>query len=228
VAATGQQGAADLAAKRHAMVERQLRARGIADRRLLGAFELIPREDFVRRRDRRRAYADEALSLRGGQTISQPYMVAALIEALELRGPERVLEVGTGSGYSTALLALLAAEVISIERIGELADSARARLAAAGVANAEVIEADGSLGWPAGAPYDAIAIHARVPGEPRSLLGQLRPGGRLIAPIATGLDETLTIFRRLDDDAGPQIQREELSRCRFVPLIGAEGYPEEG
>ena len=179
---------------------------------------------FVAEVDRDQAYADKALSIPGAQTISQPYMVAAIAEALELAGSELLLEVGTGSGYSAAILALLAGRVISVERLPELAASARDRLTAAGVINVEIVEADGSLGAPEEAPFDAIAVHARVPGRPQALLAQLAPGGRLVAPIASGLDEMLTRFRRTDDGSDPEYTVEELSRCRFVPLIGSEGY----
>src|SRR5262249_39615592 len=153
----------DFAARRSRMVERQLRARGIEDERVLEAMGRVPRELFVPRRHARHAYADSALPIGREQTISQPWIVADICQALELRGEERVLEVGTGSGYSTCVLALLAAEVLSVERHTELAESARATLTRLGVANAEVLVGDGTLGLPERAPFEAIAVHAAAP-----------------------------------------------------------------
>jgi protein-L-isoaspartate(D-aspartate) O-methyltransferase len=217
---------------RAAMVRTQLRARGIEDPRVLEAIAALPRELFLSADLADRAYDDRALPIAGGQTISQPWVVAAICQALELRGGERVLEVGTGSGYSTALLARLAGPgggVISIERIAELADGARERLAALGLTNVEVRLADGSLGAPgdaAGAGFDAIAVHAATP-LPRALLGQLAPGGRLVAPVVRGHDEDLRVVQR---PSGPQPDPDpaswpsrSLAAVRFVPLIGVEG-----
>ena len=208
------------------MVERQLRRRGIGDERVLAAMEEVPRELFVADAYRRRAYADSALPIEAGQTISQPWIVAAICQALELRGGERVLEVGTGSGYSTAVLARLAAEVISIERHAELAESAKRRLAELGVENAEVLVGDGSVGMPGRAPFDGIAVHATAPAPPRTLLTQLAPAGRLVAPVAADAVDVLTRYRR----EGEGFVEEAIGPCRFVPLIGAEGFhpPERG
>ena len=205
------------------MVERQLRRRGIGDERVLAAMEKVPRELFVADPYRRRAYADSALPIDAGQTISQPWIVAAISQALDLRGGERVLEVGTGSGYSTAVLARLAAEVISIERHAELAESARQRLAELGVDNAEVLVGDGTLGMPGRAPFDGIAVHATAPAPPRTLLAQLGPTGRLVVPLAADAVDVLTRFRR----DGEGFVEEVIGPCRFVPLIGEEGFGEE-
>jgi protein-L-isoaspartate(D-aspartate) O-methyltransferase len=202
------------------MVERQLRRRGIADERVLAAMGEVPRERFVPERFRRRAYADSALPIGEGQTISQPWIVAAICQALELSGSERVLEVGSGSGYSAAVLAHLAAEAIGIERHASLAAEARRALGALGVVNVELLVGDGSRGVPERAPFEAIAVHATAPAPPRTLLGQLADGGRLVVPIAADGADLLTVFRR----AGERLDREEIGPCRFVPLIGEEGF----
>jgi protein-L-isoaspartate(D-aspartate) O-methyltransferase len=223
-------GAAEFAAQRGEMVEWQLRRREIGDQRVLDAMASVPRELFVPERYRRRAYADSALPIGHGQTISQPWIVAAICEALALEGSERVLEIGTGSGYSAAVLALLAQEVITIERVEELAVAARELLAEIGVTNVEVVVADGSAGLPERAPYEAIAVHATAPAPPSSLIEQLSPGGRLVVPIATDTADILTVFRRLEGEVDPEtgqgLERTVIGPCRFVPLIGNEGYPE--
>jgi protein-L-isoaspartate(D-aspartate) O-methyltransferase len=222
--------AVEFAAQRADMVEWQLRRRGIHDPRVLNAMATVPRELFVPERYRRRAYADSALPIGHGQTISQPWIVAAIGEALALQGTERVLEVGTGSGYSAAVLGMVAGEVITIERVEELAAAARRQLAELGVANVEVVVADGSAGLPDHAPYEAIAVHATAPSPPATLIDQLAPGGRLVVPIATDAADMLTVFRRLegqvDPETGDGLQRTVIGPCRFVPLIGSEGYPE--
>jgi protein-L-isoaspartate(D-aspartate) O-methyltransferase len=204
------------------MVERQLRARGIGDERVLAAMARVPRERFVPGRWRRRAYDDGALPIGHGQTISQPWVVAAICQGLELRGSERVLEVGTGSGYSAAVLAFLAAEVVSVERIEALADDARAALAELGLADVEVIAAAASGGLADRAPFDAIAVHASAPALPPGLAAQLAPGGRLVIPIAADGADVLTAFRRPGDD--PELEEHVIGPCRFVPLIGREGF----
>jgi protein-L-isoaspartate(D-aspartate) O-methyltransferase len=209
--------------RRERMVERQLRRRGITDERVLAAMEEVPRELFVGETYRRRAYADSALPIDAGQTISQPWIVAAISQALELAGEERVLEVGTGSGYSTAVLARLAAEVISIERHAELAQSARQRLAELGVENAEVLVGDGSVGVRERGPFAGIAVHATAPTPPRTLLTQLGPEGRLVVPVAADSVDVLTRFRR----EGGGFAEEPIGPCRFVPLIGDEGFRAE-
>jgi protein-L-isoaspartate(D-aspartate) O-methyltransferase len=205
---------------RERMVERQLRRRGIEDERVLAAMAAVPREAFVPAARRHRAYADSALPIGEGQTISQPWIVAAICQALQLRGSERVLEIGTGSGYSAAVLARLAAEVLSVERHQSLADPARKTLGRLGVANVEVILGDGSRGLAERAPFEAIAVHAAAPAPPPALLRQLAEGGRLVVPIATGEVEMLTVLRR----RGEEVEVEEIGPCRFVPLIGEEGY----
>ena len=212
------------------MVERQLRARGIADERVLEAMAAVPRERFVPEEQRRRAYADSALPIGHGQTISQPWVVAAICEALALKGDERALEIGTGWGYSAAVLARLAREVVTVERIEELATVARRTLADIGITNVEVIVADGSLGLPDRAPFEAIAVHATAPGPPPSLIQQLGPGGRLVVPIATDYADMLTLFERtgetIDLATGEGLSPRVIGPCRFVPLIGDEGFPE--
>ena len=210
----------DFAEARAAMVARQLRARGIHDERLLEAMAEVPREAFVPEQLRDRAYDDGALPIGHEQTISQPWVVAAICQALALQGGEHVLEIGTGSGYSAAILARLAAEVHSVERIAELAEGARRALAELGIDNADVTVGDGSRGLPEHAPYDAIAIHAATPEAPHSLLGQLQPSGTLVVPIATGSADLLTAFHRTNGE----IRQEVIGPCRFVPLIGAEGF----
>jgi protein-L-isoaspartate(D-aspartate) O-methyltransferase len=222
--------AGEFAAQRARMVEHQLRRRGIRDERALEAIASVPRELFVPERYRRRAYADSALPIGHGQTISQPWIVAAICEALELQGSERVLEVGTGSGYSAAVLALLAGEVITIERVPELAAAAQGLLAELGITNVEVIVGDGSAGLPERAPFDAIAVHATAPSPPPTLIEQLTVDGRLVIPIATDTADMLTVFRRVsnqvDAETGEGVERDVIGPCRFVPLIGSEGFPE--
>jgi protein-L-isoaspartate(D-aspartate) O-methyltransferase len=210
----------NFSAARAEMVERQLRRRGITDERVLAAIGEIPREEFVPKRYRPRAYSDSALPIDEGQTISQPWIVAAICQALELRGKEVVLEVGTGSGYSAAVLSRLAARVVSIERHGSLAAGAHEVLNSIGIANVEVIVGDGSRGMRERAPFEAIAIHATAPGPPATLLGQLANGGRLVVPIAGDGADLLTVFRRQNDD----LQSDVIGPCRFVPLVGEEGF----
>lgn len=216
---------ATAAERRARMVERQLRRRGITDERVLEAMGSVPRELFVPEAIRDRAYADAALPIGQGQTISQPWIVAATCQALGLEGDETVLEVGGGRGYSGAVLGKLARRVISIELIPELAAAARAALDGIGVGSerVEVVVGDGSVGHLAAAPYDAIAVHAAAPGPPRRLLAQLVPAGRLVAPVAEAGGEALTLFSR-DPRDPDSFRRRRLAPCRFVPLLGAEGY----
>jgi protein-L-isoaspartate(D-aspartate) O-methyltransferase len=212
------------------MVERQLRRRGIADERVLEAMRRVPRERFVPEAQRRRAYADSALPIGHGQTISQPWIVAAICEALALDGDERVLEVGTGSGYSACVLALLAREVLTIERVPELANEAREAIAAFGATNVEVVVGDGSVGLPERAPYEGIAVHATAPAPSPKLISQLTIGGRLVVPIAEARADMLTMYRRVSEEfdafSGDGLERRLIGPCRFVPLIGTEGFPE--
>src|SRR5215204_668732 len=202
------------------MVERQLRRRGISDERILEAMATVPREHFVPEGVRRSAYNDSALPIGHEQTISQPWVVAAICQALRLCGEENVLEIGTGSGYSAAVLAKLARHVVSVERVPELGKAARSTLDELGVGNVEVFVEDGSRGHAEEAPYDAIAVHAATPEAPHSLLAQLAPGGRLVVPIATGSSDLLVAFIRENGD----LRQETIGPCRFVPLIGAEGF----
>jgi len=204
------------------MVERQLRGRGIEDERVLAAMGEVPRDDFVPRQLRARAYDDSALPISEEQTISQPWIVAAICQALALDGSELVLEVGTGSGYSAAVLGRLAAHVVTIERHEALFRAARETLVGLGCGNVETLLGDGSLGVPAGAPFDAIAVHATAPGPPQALLDQLAEGGRLVVPLAAGDADVLTLYRR----RGEQFEAEPITACRFVPLIGEGGFAE--
>jgi protein-L-isoaspartate(D-aspartate) O-methyltransferase len=215
----------DFAGRRAHMVEHQLRGRGIADERVLAAMGEVPREAFVPERRRELAYADAALPIGSEQTISQPWIVAAILQALELRGDEQVLEVGTGSGYSTCLLGRLTAHVISIERHSSLARAAAQHLRACSSHNVELMVGDGSRGVPDRAPFDAIAVHAAAPVPPPTLLSQLADGGRMVVPVTGGKGhesegETLIALRR----RGAELERTEIAPCRFVPLIGAEGF----
>jgi protein-L-isoaspartate(D-aspartate) O-methyltransferase len=208
------------------MVQRQLRRRGIEDERVLAAMAAVPREHFVPDEIRPSAYNDSALPIGHEQTISQPWVVAAICQALRLEGSENVLEIGTGSGYSAAVLAKLAGRVISIERVPELGETARRKLEELGGSNVEVIVEDGSRGYPQEAPYDGIAVHAATPEAPHSLLAELATDGRLVVPIATGSADLLVAFIRENGE----LRQETIGPCRFVPLIGAEGFnpPEQG
>jgi protein-L-isoaspartate(D-aspartate) O-methyltransferase len=220
----------DFAQQRERMVERRLRGRGIHDERVLAAMRSVPRELFVPDRLRRRAYADSALPIADRQTISQPWIVAAIAQGLALRGDERALEIGTGSGYSTAILALLAAEVVSIERFERLAREAWVRLAELEIDNVELRVGDGSKGAGDRAPFAAIAVHATAPGPPATLLGQLEVGGRLVVPIAARRADELTVFvrtgERFDPATGEGLERRIIAPARFVPLVGEEGFPD--
>ena len=208
--------------QRASMVDRQLRRRGITDERVLEAMGAVPRELFVSDRIAGRAYADSALPIGDQQTISQPWIVAAICQALELLGDERVLEVGTGSGYSTAILARLASQVISIERFESLAAEAAERLERLGDDNVEVRVGDGSLGAPEDAPFDAIAVHASAPAPPPALLEQLAPGGRLVLPVAEPGADLLIRLTKTEDG----FKRRRIAPCRFVPLVGEHGFGE--
>jgi protein-L-isoaspartate(D-aspartate) O-methyltransferase len=216
----------DFAAQRARMVERQLRRRGISDERVLAAMGQVPRERFVPEGERRRAYTDGALPIGHDQTISQPWIVAAICQALALEGTESALEIGTGGGYSAAVLARLAREVLTIERVAPLALRAREVLAELGVSNVEVVEGDGSAGVPGRGPFEAIAVHATAPGPPRGLLEQLSPGGRLVAPISGDRADMLTLFRRAPEGSSDpdSFGSTVIAPARFVPLIGSEGF----
>ena len=203
------------------MVERQLRRRGIADERVLEAMGRVPREAFVREEDRDHAYEDGPLAIGHGQTISQPYMVALICETAAVRTGERVLDVGTGSGYQAAVLAELGGEVDTIERVPELADAARANLADANYGErVRVHVGDGSLGLPERAPFDAIVVAAAAPEPPPALYDQLSARGRLVVPAGDRGDQRLLLVVRSPE--GPAVARSV--PCRFVPLLGAEGF----
>jgi protein-L-isoaspartate(D-aspartate) O-methyltransferase len=204
------------------MVERQLRRRDVEDERVLAAMARVPRELFLPEALRGRAYDDAALPIGGGQTMSQPYIVAKMSELLSLDGDERVLDVGTGSGYHAAVLAELADEVVTIERVPELAERARQALAAAGHDNVEVRVGDGTLGVPDRAPYDAIAVAAAAPMLPQSLYDQLKTGGRIVVPVGGRSNQRLELIVKSPE--GPAVVRSV--PCRFVPLVGEEGFSE--
>ncbi|HEX2345595.1 MAG TPA: protein-L-isoaspartate(D-aspartate) O-methyltransferase [Gaiellaceae bacterium] len=210
----------DAAEARARMVERQLRRRGISDERVLDAMGRVPRELFVPEERRLYAYEDGALPIGYGQTISQPFIVATICALLALEGRERVLDVGTGSGYQAAVLAELAAEVVTIEHVPELAERARAALGEAGYDRVEVLVGDGSLGVPERAPFGAIAVAAAAPAVPPTLYSQLEEGGRLVVPRGSRWGQELVLVVR--SEAGP-VERASVP-CRFVPLIGDEGF----
>jgi len=212
----------DWEALRRAMVEEQIRKRGIRSPRVLEALARVPRHLFVPEDLIEHAYEDRALGIGERQTISQPYMVAAMTDYLELQGAERVLEIGAGSGYQAAVLAELAREVVTIEKNGSLAESARARLAALGYHNIRVEIGDGTLGWPESAPFDAILVAAAAPSIPPPLVAQLAEGGRLVIPVGQNDQQMLMRIRKL----GNEISEEKLFPCQFVPLRGAYGWPD--
>ena len=203
------------------MLRQHLKARGISDLRLLDAMARIPRERFIDESLRGEAYADRALGIACGQTISQPYIVALMTQALDLQGDEHVLEIGTGSGYQTAILAELARDVVSIERHEALSRQAAARLVELGYDCVKLVVADGTLGWPAGAPYYRILVAAAAASAPQHLIEQLAPGGILVIPLGDRDQQMLQAIHKVGDGA----RMEPLSACRFVPLVGAEGWP---
>jgi protein-L-isoaspartate(D-aspartate) O-methyltransferase len=205
---------------RQKMLEAQIRGRNVRDPRVLEALRRVPRHLFVEEALRDRAYLDKALPIGEKQTISQPYMVAAMSEALELTGRERVLEIGTGSGYQTAILAELAESVFSVERIASFVPLARKRLESLGYYNVLIKVGDGTIGWSEHAPYDAILVTAGAPQAPRPLLEQLKLGGRLVLPVGSEDAQTLVRIRR-DEDG---VREEALGECRFVKLIGRHGW----
>lgn len=211
----------NLPEERSRMVDRQLRARGIRSEAVLRVMGMVPRERFISPGLSREAYRDQALPLAQGQTISQPYMVAVMTEALALTGTEQALEIGTGSGYQTAILSHLAETVWSIERIPALLERARALFEELGVRNVRLRLGDGTLGWPEKAPFQAILVTAGSPGIPESLRAQLTPGGgRLVIPVGDRSIQTLMRITR----EGNRFREEKLLTCRFVPLLGAEGW----
>lgn len=213
---------AELAASKERMVSEHLLARGIRDAAVVRAMREVPREAFLSPEMAYFAYEDGPLPIQAGQTISQPYIVAYMIEALELRGKERVLEIGTGSGYAAAVLSLCAAQVVTVERIEVLADSARTRLRELGYHNVTVQLADGTLGWREQAPYDGIVVTAGAPDVPAELVEQLAPGGRLVIPV--GPTPHMQSLIRVRKNAQGELRREDLCAVRFVPLIGEQGW----
>lgn len=206
---------------RSRMVEEQIAQRGIRDPRILEAVREIPRHVFVPNKEKKWAYMDGPLPLGFGQTISQPYIVALMTDALALRGDEKVLEIGTGSGYQAAILSRLAAQVYSIERVEELARRAEKRLAKLGILNVKVVYGNGSLGLPEEAPFNAIIVTAAAPEIPKPLIEQIAEGGRLVLPVGEKDTQTLTKITK----AGQTVSKEVLGLCSFVPLLGHEGWP---
>ena len=211
------------AALREAMVAKQIRRRGIRDPRVLEAMATVPRHEFVLPQSVGRAYEDEPLPIGGGQTISQPFIVAAMTAALELKGTERVLEIGTGCGYQAAVLSLLSREVFSVECRSELARAAAERLVRLGFLNVTVRCGDGTLGLAEHAPWDAILVAAAAPAVPGPLLEQLADGGRIIAPVGTEEHQQLVLLARR---AG-HWSEDRREPCRFVPLVGCHGWKGE-
>lgn len=209
-----------LAQLRARMVEEQLRSRGIRDPRVLAAMGKVPREEFIASDDIKAAYDDHPLPIGAGQTVSQPYIVAAMVEALEVQSADRVLEVGTGTGYEAAILGELAAEVWSIERHDELANKAREILARLSYTNVHVAQGDGSLGLPEQAPFNKILVAAAAPRIPDSLVGQLVDGGRMVVPVGNRHEQQLHVVRK----EGGEIAVTTHDLCRFVPLVGAQGW----
>ncbi len=212
--------AAQFLIQRSRMVDSQLRERGIGDERVLDAMLRVPRHEFAPEQYTDQAYEDHPLPIGEGQTISQPYIVAIMLEALVLKPADRVLEVGTGSGYVTALLAELASQVFSVERHAALADAARELLGRMGYTNVKVIVGDGSQGFAEGAPYEAIIVSAAAAEVPRALLEQLAEGGRMIIPVGPADSQQLQLIRM--ENGQPRTSLHEL--CRFVPLVAGDGY----
>jgi len=212
----------DFATLREHMVERQIAARGLNDPRLLDAFRAVPREDFISGDYADYAYQDSPLPIESGQTISQPYIVALTIDSAGIKPGDKVLEVGAGSGYAAAVIGQIAAQVIAIERHHELVEIARKRMRQLGYRNVEIVEGDGTLGWPEQAPYDAIVAAASGSHVPKSWIAQLKPGGRIVMPIGEphGVQSLVKVTKGEDGT----LHREDLGGVRFVPLIGAEGF----
>jgi protein-L-isoaspartate(D-aspartate) O-methyltransferase len=208
------------AAERRRMIDTQIRKRGVTSRRVLEAMAAVPRHEFVPAKFRDYAYADKPLPIGEGQTISQPYMVAAMTEALELLGTERVLEIGTGSGYQAAVLSLLVSQVISVESHTSLALAAQVRLTNLGYANVHVHNGDGSAGFPDAAPYDAILVTAGAPGIPQIFASQLQEGGRLVIPVG-GRDNQELVCARKENGV---LKSRVLFDCKFVLLLGRYGW----
>jgi protein-L-isoaspartate(D-aspartate) O-methyltransferase len=212
----------DFAALRELMVERQIKARGLNDPLLVTALREVPREQFVSHSYGAQAYGDHPLPIEAGQTISQPYIVALMIDAAAIKPGNRVLEVGAGSGYAAAVISRIAADVIAIERQPELVTRARERIAQLGYCNVRIVKGDGTTGWPDGAPYDAILVAASGSHVPQPLIHQLAPGGRLVMPI--GEPNWVQQLVKVTKAADGSTEQSDLGAVRFVPLIGAEGW----
>ena len=210
----------DFDVERRRLVRGTLVREGVADPGVLAALEAVPRHLFVPEELRDVAYEDRPLGIGRGQTISQPTIVGLMSQALALRGSERVLEIGTGSGYQTAVLLALGARVWSVERLPELAERARTNLRAAGFGVPEIRTDDGTLGWPEQAPFDRILVAAGAPATPRRLLEQLADGGRMVVPVGGEEGQELELLKR----SGARIDRERICACSFVKLVGAEGW----
>ena len=212
----------DFAGEREAMVERQLRRRGITEPHILDAFRTVPREAFVSEAHAHLAYGDHPLPIEAEQTISQPYIVALMIQAARIGAGDRVLEVGSGSGYAAAVISRIAERVVGIERQHELVGVARERLRRLGYENVEIVEGDGTKGWPDAAPYNAVMAAASGSHVPQPLIDQLAPGGRIVMPLGNpGWVQELV---KVTKGPGDKLIRENLGGVRFVPLIGEEGW----
>ncbi len=214
----------DFSVARRRMVDQQIKARGVSDQRVLAALLKVPRHLFVEPGLQSHAYNDASLPIGEKQTISQPYMVAAMSAALELTGQERILEIGTGSGYQSAILSLLANRVYSIERISVLAGRARKVLDQLGMSNVNIKVGDGTIGWRDQAPFDGILVAAGAPEVPMEYLQQLEIGGKLVLPVGDRFQQVLLRLTRLENGG---FKREQLMGCRFVPLIGEQGWQSE-
>jgi len=212
----------DFAAEREAMVQRQIASRGITDPKILEAFRCVPREEFLSEEYRDLAYGDHPLPIEAGQTISQPYIVALMIKAAEIKPGDRVLEVGAGSGYAAAVMSRIASEVIAIERQGELVEIASERMRGLGYDNVRIVEGDGTRGWPEEAPYDAIVAAASGSHVPPPWVEQLAEGGRIVMPVG----DPSWVQKLVKVTRGPagKLITEDLGAVRFVPLIGEEGW----
>lgn len=217
----GKRSDADRTDERKSMVEEQIQARGVSDQRVTQAMLEVPRHRFVSKEQQAFAYEDQPLPIGYGQTISQPYIVAFMIEALQTAPSDRVLEIGTGSGYAAAVLSQVVAEVYSIETVRPLADAAKKTLEDLGYTNIHLRTGDGTKGWPEAAPFNGILVSAGAPVVPESLVGQLAPGGRLVIPVGDRIDQSLLRITRTSDG---KLLEENLAIVRFVPLIGEEGW----
>jgi protein-L-isoaspartate(D-aspartate) O-methyltransferase len=214
-------GTQPFAAERFSMVESQLRQRGIRDERLLAAMSTVPRHEFVSQQKWNEAYADHPIPIAEKQTTSQPYMIAAMIQAAEIKPEDRILEIGAGSGYQTAVLAELASQVFAVERYASLAETAQKTLERLGYRNAKIVTGDGSLGLLEAAPFDAIIVSAAAPRVPPALVEQLAVGGRLIVPVGESEQQVVQLLQK-NADGSTSIRT--LEGCRFVPLIGEQGF----